>query len=58
MIAYFVYIATKVLEYEYDLGVKGQGQIFLKSFLVLETQIPRVFLLRVFVFSKSIVYVV
>ena len=44
MIAYFVYIATKVLEHEYDLWVKGQGQIFLKSFLVLETQIPRVFM--------------
>ena len=33
MFAYGVYLTTRVLKYGYDLGIKDQGQIFLKSVL-------------------------
>ena len=39
MIAYHVQITTKVLEYGYALGVKGQ-YLFLKSVLLHETGTP------------------
>ena len=37
MIAYHVWITTKVLEYGYDLGIKCQGQILLNSVIWLIT---------------------
>ena len=39
MIAYGMYITTAVSDFWYDLGVKGQGQIYFKSTLWLLTQI-------------------
>ena len=40
MIAYHVYITTKVSEYVYDLEIKDQKQIFLKLATLLIIQIP------------------
>ena len=39
MIAYGVYITTKVSDHRYDLEVKVQGHIYLKSVLQLVMQI-------------------
>ena len=33
-IAYFVYITTKVSDHQYDLGIKGQGKIYLLTILI------------------------
>ena len=37
---------TKVSKYRYDIGIKGQGQICLKSTLQLTTQIPLSFFME------------
>ena len=40
MFAYHVYITTKVSEYGFDLEIKGQSQIFLKTVTLLIVQTP------------------
>ena len=40
MIAYYVSITRKISEYGYDLEIKGQGQIFLKTVTLLIIQTP------------------
>ena len=40
MIAFGVEMTTRVSGQQYDLGVKGQGQIYVKLVLWLETQTP------------------
>ena len=38
MLACGMYISTKILDHRYNLGVKGQGHIYLKINLQLETR--------------------
>ena len=40
MIGYHVWITTKVSEYGFDLKIKGQTQIFLKTVTLLKVQTP------------------
>ena len=40
MIAYHLKITTKISEYGYELEIKGQGQIFLKTVTLLIIQTP------------------
>ena len=40
MIAYHVFITRKISEYGYDLEIKGQSQVFLKTVTLLIIQTP------------------
>ena len=51
-----MYITTKVPDHQYDLGIKGQGQIYLKSILQLVTLTPLPILWRVYIFSTLTAY--
>ena len=47
-------MATKFSDYLYDLGFKGQGQIYLKSVLLLVTRSSFNFLIGVFIFIPKL----
>ena len=55
-IAFGVYITMKVADPGYNLGVKGQGHIYIKSVLQVNVNLSYIFGWRVFIFGTTVVY--